>query len=68
MKLLNYIKVANLKESLTTKDAVYHEEMEDIRTRSDRDIWELRRKLQKLDESSYDQRQFLEDKHRDDMG
>ncbi|KAF2363812.1 hypothetical protein FHG87_005431 [Trinorchestia longiramus] len=60
--------ISELKQSLVAKDEFYQQEIDEIRTRADRDVWELRRKLQKLDESSYDRQQHLEDKHREDLG
>ena len=39
-----------------------------MRTSADRDIWELRRKLQKMDESSQDQTQALIEKKQEEMG
>ena len=60
--------MVKLKESLASKDSIYRKEIDDVRTRADRDIWELRRKLQKLDETSYDKQQFMEDKHREEIG
>ena len=60
--------ITKLKESLADKDEHYQTELQDVRARGDRDVWELRRKLQKLDESSYDRQQFLEDKHREELG
>jgi len=58
---------AELKRSLADKDAQHHTEMVEARGRADRDIWELRRKLQKLDESAYDKQQATEEKHREEM-
>ena len=60
--------IAELKGSVSAKDSFYKQELEEVRTRADRDVWELRRKLQKLDDSSYDKVQALEDKHRDELG
>ncbi|XP_076056387.1 uncharacterized protein LOC143034339 [Oratosquilla oratoria] len=59
--------ISTLKDSLTDKDAYYHKELETQRTNADRDIWELRRKLIKLDETSYNQQEYLTEKHRDEM-
>ncbi|XP_037790360.1 protein FAM184A-like [Penaeus monodon] len=59
--------ISTLKDSLTEKDAYYHKEMENMRTIADRDIWELRRKYQKLDEKSWSQMETLQEKHREEM-
>lgn len=59
--------ISTLKDSLTEKDAYYHKEMENMRTIADRDIWELRRKYQKLDEKSWSQMENLQEKHREEM-
>jgi hypothetical protein len=65
---LLFPQISTLKESLVTKEELYQQELDDVRTQADRDVWELRRKLQRLDESSYDRRQQLEDKHREELG
>ncbi|XP_018007585.1 calponin homology domain-containing protein DDB_G0272472 isoform X2 [Hyalella azteca] len=59
--------ISTLKESLVTKEELYQQELDDVRTQADRDVWELRRKLQRLDETTYDRRQQLEDKHREEL-
>ncbi|KAK7071788.1 hypothetical protein SK128_001089, partial [Halocaridina rubra] len=59
--------ISTLKDSLTDKDAYYHKEMENLRTNADRDVWELRRKLQKLDEKNWTQQERLQEKHNEDM-
>lgn len=59
--------ISTLKDSLTDKDAYYHKEMENLRTNADRDVWELRRKLQKLDEKNWTQQELLQEKHTEDM-
>ncbi|XP_066972140.1 trichohyalin-like isoform X9 [Macrobrachium rosenbergii] len=59
--------ISTLKDSLTDKDAYYHKEMENLRTNADRDVWELRRKLQKLDEKNWTQQERLQEKHTEEM-
>ncbi|RXG54039.1 hypothetical protein Avbf_05356 [Armadillidium vulgare] len=60
-------KISTLKDSLTDKDAYYHKELESLRTTADRDIWDLRMKLQRLTESSFDKQQQMEEKHKEEM-
>lgn len=62
------LKISTLKDTLTEKDAYYHKQYESQRTIADRDIWDLRMKLQRLTESSFDKQQQLEEKYREDMG
>ncbi|KAK3868371.1 hypothetical protein Pcinc_026230 [Petrolisthes cinctipes] len=59
--------IAKLKDSLTDKDAYYHKEMENLRTTADRDVWELRRKLQRLDEKNWSQQELLQEKHQEEL-
>ena len=60
--------MSKLKDSLTEKDAYYHKEMENMRTNADRDVWELRRKLQRLDEKNWSQQEQLQEKHNEELG
>lgn len=60
--------ISELKDSLTEKDAYYHKEMENMRTNADRDVWELRRKLQRLDEKNWAQQELLQEKHQEELG
>ncbi|KAG0712753.1 hypothetical protein GWK47_017747 [Chionoecetes opilio] len=59
--------ISKLKDSLTEKDAYYHKEMENMRTNADRDVWELRRKLQRLDEKNWTQQEVLQEKHHEEL-
>nr|XP_053646368.1 rootletin-like isoform X2 [Cherax quadricarinatus] len=59
--------ISTLKDSLTDKDAYYHKELENMRTNADRDVWELRRKLQRLDEKNWTQQEYLQEKHHEEM-
>ncbi|XP_050712801.1 trichohyalin-like isoform X3 [Eriocheir sinensis] len=59
--------ISTLKDSLTEKDAYYHKEMENMRTNADRDVWELRRKLQRLDEKNWSQQELLQEKHHEEL-
>ncbi|CAL4073152.1 unnamed protein product, partial [Meganyctiphanes norvegica] len=54
--------ISTLKEGLTDKDSYYHQEMDSMRTASDREIWDLRRKLQKLDENMWNQKEIYDEK------
>lgn len=42
--------------------------MENMRTNADRDVWELRRKLQRLDEKNWTQQELLQEKHSEELG
>ncbi|XP_069167160.1 trichohyalin isoform X6 [Procambarus clarkii] len=59
--------ISTLKDSLTDKDAYYHKELENLRTNADRDVWDLRRKLQRSDEKSWSQQEYLQEKHHEEM-
>ncbi|MPC34073.1 hypothetical protein E2C01_027447 [Portunus trituberculatus] len=59
--------MSKLKDSLTEKDAYYHKEMENMRTNADRDVWELRRKLQRLDEKNWSAQELLQEKHHEEL-
>ena len=60
--------MSRLKDSLTENEAHLQKEIDNQRTSSDRIIWDFRMKLQKMTESSYDLKQQLEEKHREEMG
>ncbi|XP_023711917.1 protein FAM184A isoform X4 [Cryptotermes secundus] len=55
--------ISTLKDRLTEKDTYYHGELEKAQTNADRDIFDLRRKLDKLDLSYQDQLEKLTEKY-----
>nr|CAD7589029.1 unnamed protein product [Timema genevievae] len=57
------VQIASLKERVVEKDSYYSNELERSQTNADRDILELRRKLDKLDLQYQEQIEKLVDKH-----
>jgi len=57
-----------LKDRLTEKDSYYHGELEKAQTNADRDIFDLRRKLDKIDLSYQDQMEKLTEKYEKEIG
>jgi hypothetical protein len=57
-----------LKDRLTEKDTYYHGELEKAQTNADRDIFDLRRKLDKIDLSYQDQLEKLTEKYEKEIG
>ncbi|PSN47607.1 hypothetical protein C0J52_04581 [Blattella germanica] len=55
--------IAALKEQLENKETYYHQEMEKAQTNADRDIFDLRRKLDKIDLTYQEQMEKLNEKH-----
>lgn len=55
--------ISTLKDRLTEKDSYYHGELEKAQTNADRDIFDLRRKLDKIDLSYQDQMEKLTEKY-----
>lgn len=57
-----------MKDRLTEKDTYYHGELEKAQTNADRDIFDLRRKLDKIDLSYQDQLEKLTEKYEKEIG
>ena len=57
-----------MKDRLTEKDNYYHGELEKAQTNADRDIFDLRRKLDKIDLSYQDQMEKLTEKYEKEIG
>jgi len=57
-----------LKDRLTEKDSYYHGELEKAQTNADRDIFDLRRKLDKIDLSYQDRMEKLTEKYEKEIG
>ncbi|KDR07715.1 hypothetical protein L798_02631 [Zootermopsis nevadensis] len=55
--------ISTLKDRLTEKDTYYHGELEKAQTNADQDIFNLRRKLDKIDLSYQEQMEKLTDKY-----
>lgn len=62
------LQISTLKDRLTEKDTYYHGELEKAQTNADRDIFDLRRKLDKLDLSYQDQLEKLTEKYEKEIG
>lgn len=60
--------ISTLKDRLTEKDSYYHGELEKAQTNADRDIFDLRRKLDKIDLSYQDQMEKLTEKYEKEIG
>lgn len=60
--------ISTLKDRLTEKDSYYHGELEKAQTNADRDIFDLRRKLDKIDLSYQDQLEKLTEKYEKEIG
>jgi hypothetical protein len=57
-----------MKDRLTEKDTYYHGELEKAQTNADRDIFDLRRKLDKIDLSYQEQMEKLTEKYEKEIG
>lgn len=60
--------MTRLKAHLEQNEEAYEKELEKARTNADRDIFDLRRKLDKVDLSYQEQMEKLVDKHEKDIG
>ena len=60
--------ISALKASLEEKDKYCQQELEKAQTNSDRDIFDLRRKLDKIDLTYQEQMENLNEKHEKEMG
>lgn len=63
-----FLQIASLKQSLKEKDEHYHNELVNTQTKTDRDILELRRLMDKIDMIHHDKFEKLVQQHEEELG
>ena len=65
---MHILQISKLKDTITEKESSSHREIEKVTSLADRENWELRRALDKLNNSHDSQLSKLQEAHNEELG